>query len=215
MTDTRTRDNEGLAAWLDTATRKLSTASAARVREEIQGHFESALEEAMAAGATAERACRSALASLGVAKAVNRRYRRVLVTEWEATLLERAQRADRSWYFSRMGLVARLCVWGAFLFFGVAQENPMLVLVTGGYLAVCGYRLLPARHMRIGGPVLRWVGTPVGVFMVFVIAGQPDVRVAAAAIFILWGGAVARAHWGRMRLRRKLPVAEWPRTLYL
>jgi hypothetical protein len=215
MTDAGTWDSEALAAWLDTATRKLSTDSAARVREEIREHFESAREEAVAAGVTADSACLSALASLGDAKTVNRRYRRVLVTAWEATLLERAECADRSWYFSRVGLVARLFVWGAFLFFGVAQENPMLVLVAGGYFAVCGYRLLPARHMRIGGLVIRWIGIPVGIFTGFMIAGQPDVRVALGAMFILYEVAVARAHWGRMRLREKLPVADWPRALYL
>jgi hypothetical protein len=68
-------NDEALAAWLAIATAQLSEASAARLRTEIQAHFESACEDAKAAGSTTEAAGRSALASLGEPSAVNRRYR--------------------------------------------------------------------------------------------------------------------------------------------
>ncbi len=86
MTTEVRMDNDALAAWLDIATRKLSTASAARVRKELQEHVESAREDASAAGAAGTDARRTALESLGNAKTVNRRYRRVLLTAWEARL---------------------------------------------------------------------------------------------------------------------------------
>ena len=75
MTDARMPSDEGFAAWLDTATRKLSAETAARARQEIEEHFESAREDAVATGVTGDKASRYALSSLGDAKAVNRQYR--------------------------------------------------------------------------------------------------------------------------------------------
>jgi hypothetical protein len=61
--------------WLSDATRGLSTESAARVRAEIQQHYDSACE----AGG-------DALAELGDPRAANRAYRKVLLTEQEALM---------------------------------------------------------------------------------------------------------------------------------
>jgi hypothetical protein len=64
-----------LEQWLSDATRGLSVESAARVREEIQQHYDSARE----AGS-------DALAALGNPRTANRAYRKVLLTEQEAML---------------------------------------------------------------------------------------------------------------------------------
>ena len=64
-----------LEQWLSDATRGLSTESAARVREEIQQHYDSACE-----------AGDDALAALGDPRYANRAYRKVLLTEQEAML---------------------------------------------------------------------------------------------------------------------------------
>ena len=61
--------------WLSDATRGLSPESAARVRAEIQQHYDSACE----AGS-------DAIAALGNPRAANRAYRKVLLTEREAML---------------------------------------------------------------------------------------------------------------------------------
>lgn len=64
-----------LEQWISGATRGLSAESAARVREEIQQHYDSACE----AGG-------DALAALGDPRTANRAYRKVLLTEQEALL---------------------------------------------------------------------------------------------------------------------------------
>jgi hypothetical protein len=64
-----------LDQWLSGATRGLSAESAARVRAEIQQHYDSACE-----------AGDNALAALGDPRAANRAYRKVLLTEQEAIM---------------------------------------------------------------------------------------------------------------------------------
>jgi hypothetical protein len=67
-----------LEQWLSDATRGLSAESAARVRAEIQQHYDSARE----AGGDADDVMRA----LGDPRAANRAYRKVLLTEQEAML---------------------------------------------------------------------------------------------------------------------------------
>lgn len=69
-----------LEQWLSDATRGLSAESAARVREEIQQHYDLAHED------SAREAGGDALAALGDPRAANRAYRKVLLTEQEALL---------------------------------------------------------------------------------------------------------------------------------
>src|SRR5579862_9657292 len=69
-----------LETWLKQATRHLSATSAAQVRSEIREHYESARDEALAAGAASEEADRMALASLGDAATGGRQYRKVMLT---------------------------------------------------------------------------------------------------------------------------------------
>ena len=70
-----TSDITSFERWLSDATRGLSAESAARVREEIQQHYDSACE----AGS-------DALAALGNPRTANRAYRKVLLTEQEALM---------------------------------------------------------------------------------------------------------------------------------
>jgi hypothetical protein len=76
-----------LDTWLTQATRHLSKCSAARVRREIQEHYELTHEAAMAGGAPSEEADRKAVAALGDARTANRQYRSVLLTAGEARML--------------------------------------------------------------------------------------------------------------------------------
>ena len=87
-----------LDQWLADATRGLSAESAARVREEIQQHYDSACE----AGG-------DALAALGNPRAANRAYRKVLLTEQEAMMapaLTQRKRSHRGVLLSSALLVA-------------------------------------------------------------------------------------------------------------
>src|SRR5882724_2642916 len=76
-----------LENWLKQATRQLSRDSVARVRTEIQEHYESARDAAQSGGVAAEEADRSAVVALGDAKTANHQYRNVLLTSAEARLL--------------------------------------------------------------------------------------------------------------------------------
>ena len=76
-----------LETWLGQATRHLSRDSAAQVRNEIQEHFDATRANAMEHGASCDEADRRALEALGSARAVNRKYRKVLLTSGEARLL--------------------------------------------------------------------------------------------------------------------------------
>ena len=81
-----TPDLNPLDQWLSDATRGLSAESAARVREEIQQHYDSACE----AGG-------DAIAGLGDARAANRAYRKVLLTKrdvWMARELAHSKRTS-------------------------------------------------------------------------------------------------------------------------
>src|SRR5450755_4413763 len=80
-----------LDGWLKQATRHLSRDSAARVRTEIQEHYELAREAAMSGGASADQADLSAVTALGDAKTANCQYRNVLLTSSEARMLREGQ----------------------------------------------------------------------------------------------------------------------------
>ena len=92
-----------LEQWLTDATRGLSVESTARVREEIQQHYESASE-----------AGTDALAALGNPRTANRAYRKVLLTEQEALLapaLTRPKQPNFSHVLLSSALVAALLWW--------------------------------------------------------------------------------------------------------
>ena len=69
-----------LEVWLHEAGAHLSSASTARMREEIVEHYDAAYEDARSQGVGNEEAERRALTALGEAKHVNRRYREVMLT---------------------------------------------------------------------------------------------------------------------------------------
>lgn len=94
-----------LEQWLSDATRGLSPESAARVRAEIQQHYDSTRE----AGG-------DALAALGDPRAANRGYRRVLLTEQEAMMaavLTQPKRASLKRILLGSALVSALVWWQA------------------------------------------------------------------------------------------------------
>src|SRR5687767_7691262 len=102
MSTMKMQDGTELESWLKRATCQLSAASAARVRAEIQEHYESAREAALNNGATADGADREAVAVFGSARTANRQYRKVMVTTSEARLLrevkwEGSALCSRSW----------------------------------------------------------------------------------------------------------------------
>jgi len=84
-----------LEVWLHEAGAHLSSASTARMREEIVEHYDAAYEDARSQGVGNEEAERRALTALGEAKHVNRRYREVMLTCSDARALRRQEMETR------------------------------------------------------------------------------------------------------------------------
>jgi hypothetical protein len=208
-----------LEAWLKEATRCLARDSAAQVRSEIQEHYEAAREAAVSDGSTAAEAERIAIAQMGDPRAANRQYRKVLLTSAEARLLRKGNWEVRA-ICSRPGLKrlllavpAAALLASAVLFFAGAIDTARLLLGGGialGLLFVAPF--LPvytpprARVFRI----VKWVAM---IAMLGLAFGPNALRWCWLLASCLW--PLAWTEWTRTSIRRKLPVAKWPKQLYL
>jgi len=209
----------GLEGWLKQATRHLSKDSVAQVRSEILEHYESAREVAIAGGATADEADLSALTALGDAKIANRQYRLVLLTSAEARLLREGNWEARVvcshlWLkrlFVAVPLGALLAAVVLFLAGerAVAQVALAAGLTTGFVLAA---PLLPI-YTPSRARVFRGVKWVVITGMLVAILGPDALKMSWLLISCLW--PIAWIEWRRVSIRRKLPVAKWPKQLYL
>jgi len=208
-----------LDVWLRRATRYLSHDSASQVRTEICEHFESAREAALQTGATESEAGRLALAALGDAGVANRQYRGVLLTRTEARLLRGSNweaRAICSHRPVKLALVALpiVALVTSIALFLSAHPAPATPLFVGGIaLAIAlGIPFLPiytparARTYRIA----KWTAILSALALAF------------GANALQWSWLIACSVWPllwielkRISIRRKLPVARWPKQLYL
>ena len=205
-----------LDSWLQKATRQLSHDSAAQVRREIQEHYESAREAALNSGAHSGAADRTAVASLGDAKTANCQYRNVLLTKAEARLLregnwEARAVCSRSWLKGvLLGLpVAALIGATVFLLRGATAVAQSLLVAGMGLGLLFAVPLLPvytlwrARVFRC----VKWA------LFLAVLAFGFGLNSPWLLIACLW--PIAWVEWTRFSIRRKLPVSEWPKQLYL
>jgi len=207
-----------LDSWLKQATRRLSQDSTAKVRSEIQEHYESAREAAIDSGATADESDRIAVTALGDAKAANCQYRNVLLTSAEARILREANWeaqavCSRPWvrWLLAMIVAALSAAFELFLTGATTVARPLFVggmamgiLFAAPFLPV--YTPARARVFRFVRLALL-LGT-------VVLAFGPDALKWSWLLFsCLW--PLVWIEWTRISIRRKLPVAEWPRQLYL
>jgi hypothetical protein len=208
-----------LETWLKQATRHLSRDSAGQVRTEIQEHYESALEAAMSGGSTSDEANRLAVTALGNAKAANRQYRNVLLTSAEARLLREGNWEARAicsrpwlkWLLLAMPVAALIAA--AALFLAGAIDVARVLLVGGiGMGLLFTVPFLPI-YTPSRGRVFRFVKWFVLIGMLGLAFGPDALKWSWLLISCLW--LVARIEWTRVSIRRKLPVAEWPKQLYL
>jgi len=208
-----------LERWLRQATHCLSQESAAQVQREIREHHDAEREAAKSRGANAEEADRLAVAALGDAKAANRQYRKVLLTAAEMRMLRSGNREARA-ICSRPWLKWTLVA------------APVITLVAAPTCFIRGEITL-ARALVLGGTAISLVF--VGPFLPVYTTSRARVYrlvkwTVLAATFCLAFGADARNYswllasclwipvwteWTRFSIRRKLPVNEWPRQLYL
>jgi hypothetical protein len=198
-----------LEQWLDVATHGLCDSAAARVRAEIGEHYLSAIESASREGVDPLDAERRALSALGEAKSANRQYRRVLVTESEARTLSQLT--------SRWPPVGAILVLGTTAIYAVSVRTSEL-----NYLFVCFaiqtvLRAIPISSIRAGWIVriLRW-GNDTLFYTFWFVTAMAFMKspVQAAGIIVMALGAVHR-EYKFFVLRRKVPVEQWPRMLWI
>lgn len=208
-----------LDRWLQQATRSLSKDSAAQVRMEIQEHYQSAREAAISGGASQDEANRMALTALGDAKTANKEYLRVLLTASEARLLREGNReawvvCSTSWLqrlLLGMALIALLAA-GALLQTGwTAPGRIALALGLGIGFTTLAPRLPVYTPSR--ARVFRYVRWIVQVGLLLLAFGPGAMRMSWLIILCVW--QLMWVEWKRASIRRKLPVADWPRQLYL
>ena len=209
----------GLNRWLKQATHRLPGDSAVQVRTEIREHYESARDAAINGGATADEADQLALTALGDAKTANRQYRSVLLTSAEAKLLREGNWESR--VICSRGLVRPLlfcmpaiALLAAMALFRAGAGEVARVLLLGsvgmGLLFVAPFLPVytPARSRIVR--YVRWAvltGLPILAF------GADALKFFWLVIACLW--PVAWVEWKRISIRRKLPIAQWPKHLYL
>ena len=210
-----------LESWLDTATCGLAKESKLRVREEIESHYHSANEDAVANGVSKERAHREALVSLGDARAANKEYRKVHITAFEKRMLcedawiGRKVASHRYWFLVPLWV---LSIGVPLIVQAPASDAFVFYLCGAGISFVLGTPMAFAINTPARGAAyrsLRWAwllavtwfaygpGQGDGSWSMFLGMGVP----------ILW--IAAWADWKRMGLRGKIPRAQWPRGLHL
>lgn len=208
-----------LDSWLKLSVRCLSRDSAEQVRNEILDHYISEREAAMARGADSEESERTALQALGDPREANRQYRKVLLTSSEATLLRRSNLETRA-ICSRASLKwALLALPGTVLLVSVALlglHNSSLVRGLLTLSTVMAVLLIPP-FLPIYTPTrgrifraIKWSLMFGGVALLFGRSMLEWSWLLASCFFpVFW------MEWKRFVIRRKLPVAQWPKQLYL
>jgi hypothetical protein len=201
--------SEALQLWLTQATSQLSRDSSDRVKTEIEEHYEAALSD----GATDAEADRMAVMALGRAKAANRQYRKVLLTSAEVRLL-----GESNWL---KGACAR--PWLKWLFL-----LPVVIVMAAAAGSLIDGNIERAQGLLLGGFALGvWLAAPfLPVYTPWRGRAFRFVRwVALAAslastmhwswlwISCLW--PVVQFELTRFSIRRKIPVGDWPKQLYL
>ncbi len=218
MINTTMERSTALEYWLKQATCSLSAASRDQIRAEIQEHYESAYEDAAERGATHDDADHTAVTCLGDAKAANRKYREVLLTKGEARLLREVK------WEARAVCSLQLKRW-FFLLPGAGLGTAIAAFLSGriemGWMLLAGAfgvtLLVASPHLPIYTPqrarvfrAVRWAWLAA----VLLMMAWPDVLkqswlIASVAWPLIW------IEWTLHSLRRKLPVAEWPKQLFL
>jgi hypothetical protein len=207
-----------LEFWIERATKGLSQESAVQVRKEITEHYEATRESAISDGATETDAERVATKALGDARTANRQYRQVMLTEAEAKVLRRGNReasfvCSHAWLkwtmliFPVAAIVVAAAMWnqGQYwtagmvfaggVFFGNTLLAPFLPIYT------------PSRSRVFR--VVRWVVQAAALTLMFGPNALKWFWLIAVCFWTIFYG-----EWQRSEIRRKLPVAQWPKQLY-
>lgn len=215
-----------LDAWLDQATRCLASKSAARVRTEIREHYEAARATALGSGITPEEADRRALAALGDAESTNRAYRKTLLTSAEERVLRQG-----NWEAQTFCVKGQARVYAAALTLAAVAACATLYLT--GHVEIAHAVMAPALCMSIlalfiilltlaprlpiytrsRGRIVRYVKWTVLMALPLVALGHDTAKYS----WLFIGALLPAVYTERQRaqIRRKLPISDWPKHLYL
>lgn len=207
-----------LENWLEQATRKLSKDARARVMAEITEHFEAGREAALGEGASTAEADARALRALGDAVAANRLYRQSMLTSTEARMLgeanwEARMICSRPWLKALLLAVPAMAVAASAAILVLRGERGagaagMLMLTSLAAMILLAAPFLPvytpdrARAYR----AIKWTAL---LGLLGVAFGPTSVMLFACLWPIYWIEST------RESIRRKLPVQQWPKQLYL
>lgn len=208
-----------LESWLAQATKKLSRESSEKVRREITEHYESAREAAVRNGVSEEEAERTAVAALGDAATANCQYRKVLLTTAEAKML-RESNWESSFFCSRpwlkwllLGIPLATLLGGAWeIRHGRIEAARDMILAAIGMSALFLLPYLPI-YTPGRGRIARAAKWFLLVGMFAVIFGRDALQWTWLLVSCLY--PVFYIEWTRESIRRKLPMAQWPKQLYL
>lgn len=199
-----------LEQWLSVATRGLCESAAELVRAEIGEHYASAIESAAMGGGDPRDAERVAIDALGDAEIANRQYRRVLLTEREEDVLRGfTSRGGQLWRGTWIVLSAVLLVVVPSSTLGVAKYTCAFILLDALL------RMVPVGSIRAGWfvRILRWVNSLVFYTMWF--ASTLAFAKFAAVLIPVFAVGTMHMEYRLFVIRRKLPVEQWPRRLWV
>lgn len=208
-----------LEVWLNQAVRGLSKDSAETVRREIQEHYDSAREAALSSGFDSEQAERTAVQALGDPRVANRQYRKVLLTKSEAAILRQSNSESRMICSNLWMKWMLLSTPGTLLLLSavfLAMHQLMLargVLVFGALMAIFFVPPFLPIYTTARGRIYRaikWTVLLGGVLVLFGVDSRNGLWLASCCFF-----PMLFTEWKRMMIRRKLPISQWPRQLYL
>jgi hypothetical protein len=212
---------DSINAWIDVAACGLAKDAWVRVREETYAHYESARDESLRQGASEQHANAVALSTLGNARAANRQYKRIHLTEWESKLIRQDECAAKAIHARPYVLIIPLLfVCGAVAAFTIQPEQITLMMLIGsaGLSFTFGAPFLIPINTRLRGYVYRTIRLSwVVAIVVLPYTSQDNLEIwpmfFSIGVPVLW--MIGWFEWSRASARRKLPIKEWPRTLYL
>jgi hypothetical protein len=207
-----------LERWLQRATRQLSRQSIAKVRGEINEHYEEARGLAITQGASPDEAARRALAALGDANEVNCQYRRVMLTSAEASMLNSGSReakafCSRAWLkWPLLGTsVLTLITASVALLTGESETARVAFAVTLAPGLLLAAITLPI-NTAMRGRAFRAAKWAVMLTAMALLMGPMEVKHFWLYTTCLW--PILWIEITRASIRRKLPLSQWPRQLY-
>ena len=206
--------NTQLDLWLTKATSCLSKDAAAQVRAEIEDHYDSARNAAISEGASAEEAPLKAIAALGDPKTANAQFRHVLLTSAEARMLrdsnwEARTICSRRWLKWTISLLPLMVLIASAVFYFRGEVALARDLLAGGsalaLVIAAPYLPIYTRSRAMLFRIVKWTA-----FMGALMYISPWPWLFAVCLWpIVW------TEWTRTSIRRKLPVSQWPKQLYL